>query len=133
LPDARVIRVERRAANRASLLSPDVERQRRTALTLADGASHRVSRASPLRTVRLLRRSGLACRVSQDAGRYLCNASYFAALAAPVPVLFLHIPKPPARRRLGGKRARSGWHERLAAACVDVGLELLRMARRRGA
>ena len=67
---ARHVRVERRAANRASLLSPDVERRRRTAPALEPGPSHRTSRA------------GLPCRLSQDAGRYLCNASYFAASAA---------------------------------------------------
>jgi pyroglutamyl-peptidase len=103
-------------------------------------------------------RHGLPCRASQDAGRYLCNASYFAALAGPVPVLFLHIPKPPGRRPAGktvertrrrtagrsGKgpakprparsrpvRARAGWHERLAAAFADVGIDLLAAARRR--
>ena len=39
---ARHVRVERRAANRASLLSPDVERRRRTAPALAPGPSHRI-------------------------------------------------------------------------------------------
>ena len=106
---ARHVRVERRAANRASLLSPDVERRRRTAPALAPGASHRISRAGATAALARLRRAGIPCRLSQDAGRYLCNASYFAALAAPMPVLFLHIPaaaaaSSPARREAGPAR-----------------------------
>ena len=95
-------------------------------------ASHRLSRAGAKAALARLRRAGLPCRLSQDAGRYLCNASYFAALAAPMPVLFLHIPRPPRqrRRRPGAKPARLGWHERLAAAFADVAVDLLGAARR---
>jgi hypothetical protein len=52
-----------------------------------------------------------------------------------MPVLFLHIPRPPRRRRRrpGAKRARIGWHEHLAAAFVDIGVDLLGAARRGGA
>ena len=44
-----------------------------------------------------------------------------------MPVLFLHIPRPPRqrRRRPGAKPARLGWHERLAAAFADVAVDLL--------
>jgi pyroglutamyl-peptidase len=66
---ARHVRVERRAANRASLLSPDVERRRRTAPALAPGPSHRASRAGATAALARLRRAGLPCRLSQDAGR----------------------------------------------------------------
>ena len=65
---ARHVRVERRAANRASLLSPDVERRRRTAPALAPGPSHRASRAGATAALARLRRAGLPCRLSQDAG-----------------------------------------------------------------
>ena len=90
-----------------------------------------MSRAGATAALARLRRASLPCRLSQDAGRYLCNASYFAALAAPMPVLFLHIPRPPRqrRRRPGAKPARLGWHERLAAAFVDVAVDLLGAAR----
>jgi hypothetical protein len=49
-----------------------------------------------------------------------------------MPVLFLHIPRPPRqrRRRPGAKPARLGWHERLAAAFADVAVDLLGAARR---
>lgn len=46
--------------------------------------------------VHALRRSGLPAQTSRDAGRYLCNAVYFAALemmaARDVPVVFVHLP-----------------------------------------
>ena len=138
---AREIRVERRAANRASLLAPDAAGKRRTSLTLGPGPGHRLNVVAPSPVLDRLRRHGLPCRPSRDAGRYLCNASYFAALAEPAPVLFLHIPKPPPKRPLkkppeGPRRrpartVRVGWHERLAAAFADVGIDLITAARRR--
>jgi pyroglutamyl-peptidase len=129
---AKEIRVERRAANRASLLSPDAAGKRRTSLALGPGSAHRLSAVAASPVLDRLRRHRLACRLSQDAGRYLCNAAYFSALAEPVPVLFLHIPKPPLKRpRRGPARpARQGWHERLAAAFADIGIDLLAAARR---
>lgn len=45
-----------------------------------------------------LNRRGLPARISADAGRYVCNALYFASLAAqsqalaPRPCLFVHVP-----------------------------------------
>jgi pyroglutamyl-peptidase len=128
---AKKIRVERRAANRASLLSPDAEGRRRTGLTLTPGPAHRASAAAVSCALHRLRRHRLPCRLSQDAGRYLCNAAYYAALAGPVPVLFLHIPKPPAvrPRKRNAKRARDSWHERLAAAFADIAIDLLGAAR----
>lgn len=130
---ARKIRIEQRAANRASVLLPDAGGRWRTALTFAPGASHRRSPVAASRVLHRLRRRALACALSHDAGQYLCNAAYFAALAEPAPVLFLHVPKPPpARRRRRGKApSRASWHERLAAGFIEVGIDLLAEARRR--
>jgi pyroglutamyl-peptidase len=133
---ARRVRIERRAVNRASLLLPDAAGRRPTGLTLSDGAAARIGRAAPLRVRALLRRHRVRCGISQDAGRYLCNAAYYRALAAPVPVLFIHIPKPPraARRRTADSVRRLSWEERLAAALADVAIQLLAGERaRRGA
>jgi pyroglutamyl-peptidase len=68
----------------------------------------------------------VACSISQNAGRYLCNAAYYQALAAAIPVLFVHIPKGAAwsRRRTAAKRRRS-WPDCLSGALVDVALRLL--------
>jgi pyroglutamyl-peptidase len=82
--------------------------------------------------VQLLRRRGVSCEPSRNAGRYLCNAAYYRALAAPMPVLFIHIPK---ARRAERRRAGAGprplpWQEQLAAALENVALDLLASARR---
>ncbi|MDF3063734.1 MAG: peptidase pyroglutamyl peptidase [Microvirga sp.] len=131
---AKRVRVERRAANRASILSPDASGRRSARLSIDAGApAYRMAAASPARVLPQLRRRGLPCATSQDAGRYLCNACYFSALSEPVPVLFLHIPKAPRRKpgRTGARRAwRADWRERLASAFVAVGIDLLALARR---
>jgi pyroglutamyl-peptidase len=119
------VRIERRAVNRASLFTPDASGRRPNSLTLSDRPPSRRVRLSPVRLRALLRRHAVPCRISQNAGRYLCNAAYYQALAAPFPVLFIHIPKPPpATRRRGGPLRRLSRTEALAAALVDVGLAL---------
>ncbi len=127
------IRVERRGSNRVSILAPDAEKARPPRLTLEGGSSPRRSRVIAEKAVLRLRSAGLPCRASRDAGRYLCNASYFRALALPQPVLFLHIPRPPraARRRAPAAPARrSSWYAQVGDAFVDIALDMLREARR---
>jgi pyroglutamyl-peptidase len=130
---AKRIRVERRAANRASVLAPDASGKRGPHLRLTTGPAHRTSRVAAAPALVRLRRAGLPAGLSQDAGRYLCNACYFSALSEPVPVLFLHIPKAPPRRprRIRAGRPRASWPDRLAAAFVDIGIDLLTAGRRR--
>jgi len=101
---ARKIRVERRAANRVSILCPDANGWRPARLSMAQAPALRRARMAPAPVLARLRRRGLACAASQDAGRYLCNAAYLRALAALVPVLFIHVPKPPRAMR---RRAQS--------------------------
>ena len=123
---SRAVRIERQARNRASLLLPDAAGRRPQRLTLADGPAARRLGTSPERLSALLRRHGVACRVSHDAGRYLCNAAYFRALAGPVPVLFVHIPKPPPRRRRTHAPRRLSWTDALAAALIESAAVTLR-------
>ena len=124
---SRQVRIERRATNRVSVLLPDAAGRRPNALTLIKGPMVRDVLLSPARWRAILRRHAIACRISQDAGRYLYNAAYYRALATPVPVLFIHVPQAlPARRRSptdGAKRL--SWSDRLAAALVDVAVQLL--------
>jgi pyroglutamyl-peptidase len=124
------VRIERRAVNRANLLLPDAAGRRPNAPALSGGASARVGHANAVAMRALLRRHAVPCGISQDAGRYLCNAAYYRALAAPVPVLFIHIPKPPraARRRFGGAMRLSS-EERLTAALIDAAIRLLATGR----
>ena len=129
---SRRVRIERRALNRASPLLPDAVGQYPGGLTLGKGPMTRgmVPRGlgtSPAQLRATLRRHAVPCGISRDAGRYLCNAAYYRALAAPFPVLFVHIPKPPAARRrsLVNRKARLSWDDKLAAALVDVAVQLL--------
>jgi pyroglutamyl-peptidase len=144
---SRAVRIEMRAVNRASILLPDAAGVRPDRQVLPGEPHLRRSRACPARQVATLRRRGWRARPSIDAGPYLCNASYFSALGVPIPVLFVHVPKPgrarlgrsPALRRPGtrngslaprsGARWLSGWHDGLAEALAEVGLDLVRQAR----
>ncbi len=117
---ARRVRVERRAANRASILHGDAARRRPARLAEPGLAPFRRCPADPHRVAAALRARGVPAAPSQDAGRYLCNASYLQALGGAAPALFLHIPKAPRRR---------GWAHALARAFEAAGLELLRLSR----
>lgn len=128
---ARRVRVESRAVNRASRLMPDAGGLTSRRLTLdGSGPAGRRSRPLALQAEVLLRRAGIPVRASQDAGRYLCNAAYYRALAADCPVLFLHIPRAPrVRPKRGGPVRRLGWTDALAAAFAEVAVTMLRAAR----
>lgn len=91
--------VEMRAVN-ATRPAPDAARRHPPSRRLA--ADEPASLCSPVAAgvhANILRRAGIAAAPSLDAGRYLCNASYFHALAwarkhggRPRPVLFVHLP-----------------------------------------
>ena len=125
------VRVERRATSRRSTLFPDVDGRRADRPSGSAGPPARRTVVPPVRALRSLRAHGVPSRISHDAGRYLCNASYFRALARPVPVLFVHIPKPPrlARSRTDAPRDPRPPEARLAQALVEIGLTMLRDAR----
>ena len=127
---SRAIRVEAFGRNRTSTLFPDAARFRPASPLLAAGPASRRTGMRPAAQVATLRRHGLKARVSRDAGRYLCNAAYFTALEKPLPVLFVHIPKPGRAlvRRPGAKR-RASWQERLAEGLVEVATDLVRRGR----
>lgn len=95
----RFLRVEIRAKNRATVIFPDVggviaDQQRLE----RDEAFLRHTRLKVPPLVTAARRCGLLARASIDAGAYLCNATYFTALGAGTPVIFIHVPRP----RAGG-------------------------------
>jgi pyroglutamyl-peptidase len=126
------IRVEWRATSRRSTLFPDVAGEWAGSVASGRTAARR-SRIAPIKPLRALRAEGLPSRISRDAGRYLCNASYFRALALPCPVLFIHIPKPPVRARSRtGPRQRLTYDERLGTALTEIGMLLIRQARNGG-
>ena len=91
----RALCIETRAANRASRLMPDASG--RTGLRLALQGGMPAARYLALSARPLLRAlSGIPARLSRDAGRYLCNAAYFAALGRTggPKAVFVHVPLP---------------------------------------
>lgn len=128
---ARRVRVEARARNRVSLLFPDASGQVFTRLQLdPDGPAERRS-PHAARAARLLRDHGVEASLSRDAGRYLCNASYFVALAEDRPTLFIHIPMPPrtGRPKQADRVRRRGSADRRLRAFTTLALNLVRRAR----
>lgn len=125
---ARRLRVEARARNRGSLLHPDASGRPAGTLSLDPQApgTRKSPHAAP--ALAILRRHGLAARASTDAGRYLCNAGYFFALAGDGPVLFVHIPPLPRTRRPGGTQ-RVDASARQASALAAVAAALMVRAR----
>ncbi len=128
---AKRLRVEARARNRGSLLHPDASGRPAARMSLDPQAP--AIRESPhaAAALAILCGHGLAVDPSIDAGRYLCNASYFRALAEGCPVLFVHIPPVPRTRRpRRGETPRPGVDpRRQAAALVAVASRLATRAR----
>lgn len=113
--------VETRAVNRVSRLFPDADGcvSRRLAFDPGGPAQRLSPAASQVRMA--LRRAGLDAAASRDAGRYLCNASYYRVLEQGCPAVFLHIPMPPRTPRPKAGRGRSRpaldlWAEAFAEA-----------------
>jgi pyroglutamyl-peptidase len=105
----RHVSVETRAMNRVSRLMPDAEGRIAPHLKFRPGAPRLLRSKAPLvQIMRAMRRQGVDARLSNDAGRYLCNAAYFSAPmeatggSRAIPVVFIHIPL----LERGGKRPR---------------------------
>lgn len=113
--------VEARAVNRVSRLFPDASGAVGRFLAFEpDGPAQRRSPAAA--QVRIaLRRAGLDAAASRDAGRYLCNASYYRVLATGRPAAFLHIPMPPRTRRpMAGRWRRRPAQDLWAEALIEA-------------
>lgn len=98
---SRVVAIEVAARNRVSCVRPDARGRVAGAMTLGRGPARRLPHTSGAKAAVAMRRAGAPARVSVDAGAYVCNALYWAALdpgagRGQIPTLFLHIP--PARR-----------------------------------
>lgn len=92
------IRIEMVARNRSSLTARDVSGRAVRQRILERGApALRRGRHGGAALMRELRMAGLRARLSFDAGRYVCNASYWwmlGALPGATRVVFVHIPLP---------------------------------------
>ncbi len=90
------------------------------------------SRAPKRPLLNALRGAGVPAKTSIDAGRYLCNASYFAMLddAGPKPplVAFVHIPMP----RSHARSDRRPTLQAMSRGLTEAALVLLARAQRCG-
>jgi pyroglutamyl-peptidase len=126
------VRIEWRATNRRSTLFPDNAGERAEIPTKAEGRPVRRTSLPAHKLLLALRRHGLPSHLSRNAGRYLCNASYFRALETGLPVVFVHIPRNPDPTRPlrgAGPRRTATWQQRLAATLAEIGMIVLREAR----
>jgi pyroglutamyl-peptidase len=127
--------IEKQAINRVSRLFPDAHGQTPQMQALeANADAQRCTRAPKQQMLLALRGRNIPARISHDAGRYLCNATYFAALGearksnnnAPH-VIFIHVPMPKqACRHLGRDRRPS--LQALTQGLIAAARELLRHA-----
>lgn len=128
----RRVNVETLAVN-AARPAPDAARRHPAHRRLdATGPATLRTTAATAGMVTALARGGIPASPSRDAGRYLCNASYFHALAAAgrrvgaaPPVLFVHLPGRTGRPRGIGR-------DRLARGLSALLVELAAQARRSG-
>jgi pyroglutamyl-peptidase len=94
------VSIETRAVNRVSRLMPDASGRVLGSLAFRPGAPMALySRAPDTRMLRAMRERGIDARLSRDAGRYLCNASFYAVLerrsaGQAAQIIFIHIPLP---------------------------------------
>jgi pyroglutamyl-peptidase len=124
-PRRRRICVEARALNRVSLLHPDAGGARVAGRAVVAGAPAALKSTLPCGLIAAaLRRAGFAAALSNDAGAYVCNQTFFLSLnAAHAPCVgFIHMP--PLARRQGASAARLG----LAAAARAAAAALLACA-----
>jgi pyroglutamyl-peptidase len=127
------VRIETRARNAMSTLFPDVTGFRPDEREIAPGKATQQGSAPFTLLLAASRRARLRSKLSRDAGRYLCNYTYWRALEASrsgTPLAqFIHIPWVPIVRRPPGRRKRMT-HGALARAGEAILLALL-MAHRR--
>ena len=107
------LRVERQARNRVSPLFPDAQRVAPKANVIRRHAPATLRGRAPLaRLVAAARTSRVDCILSNDAGRYVCNYTYWHGLEAaarrggPRIVVFVHVPKLHARSHPGPRVKR---------------------------
>ena len=93
------IRIELQAANRMLALFPDASGYSPDARSIRPrGPTRLCGRAPFLSMLAAARGHGLDARLSRDAGRYVCNYSYWRAIEAaampngPAIVVFVHVP-----------------------------------------
>lgn len=89
------ISIEMLARNRVNTMYPDAAGHRsKNSKLMQGGPSKRRARVPVAEIAAALRCAGYPCRLSKDAGDYLCNAAFYLSLATPYAphVGFIHVP-----------------------------------------
>jgi len=131
------LRIETRARNARSVLFPDVSGYQPMEREIAPGQAPLRGNAPFTRLFAASRASRTPTRLSRDAGRYLCNYSYWRALEAAsrsgTPLAqFIHIPPVPRNARPPGRKSKRTSHAALVRAGEAILLALLAAQRRLG-
>jgi pyroglutamyl-peptidase len=119
---SKAIRIETLARNRIARVYPDIDRRIPQAASIVPGEGTRRGRAPFVRLAAAVRASGLAARLSRDAGTYLCNYGYWRALEQQSPaaslrlVVFVHIPNTRRRGRTSASSKTPNMDQLLHAA-----------------
>ncbi|MDP6933397.1 MAG: peptidase C15 [Myxococcota bacterium] len=123
------VAIETRAINRMTSVHPDVDGRRFEGSPIRsdhppDAAMF--TQVAAQRLVTTLDEQGLPARLSDDAGRYVCNAIYFNALAGiaaaglALPCIFVHVPPIGADPDPESATDTAWTHERLFQAASQV-------------
>jgi pyroglutamyl-peptidase len=130
-----VVCVERFAHNLDDASAPDNDGVLRRALRISRSAPDWLEAAAPIRTiVRAINEAGISARMSKNAGAFVCNHLYFAALQylrerkSAIPAVFVHLPVTPEQTPQGASERRLTPAEaagalRAAAAAMIEGQE----------
>jgi len=134
----RHICIETRARNARSLVFPDAGGSRSERAAIETGEPRELTGNAPFaQLLDAVRRTALPARLSQDAGRYLCNYTYWRALEHshdnhPL-VQFVHIPAVAVAPRRGPFKRHGPPLSRLIAAGENLLIVLLAARRRSSA
>jgi pyroglutamyl-peptidase len=108
-----VVCVERFAHNLDDATRPDNDGVLRRGLRISRGAPDWLEAAASVRTIaRAIKEAGIPARMSRNAGAFVCNHLYFAALQylgdkkSPIPAVFVHLPVTPEQTPQGASAKR---------------------------
>jgi pyroglutamyl-peptidase len=130
-----VVCVERFAHNLDDASAPDNDGVLRRALRISRAAPDWLEAVAPARIIaRAINEAGISARVSKNAGAFVCNHLYFAALQylrerkSAIPAVFVHLPVTPEQTPQGASEKRLTPAEaagalRAAAAALIEGQE----------
>jgi len=130
----RRVSIETRAMNRTSLLRPDASGARAKGFQILPGEPQSLRSTFPaVEIAAALERAGIASRLSDNAGKYICNQTLYLSLAhgGARQVGFIHVPHLAGRnRRETQETGRRTTLDDLARAAIVAILAMARKLRR---